>query len=233
MSRFLSVVSTLATVLALSEAGAQTPAADPSERLRAVLPADVAERVLAKIAAARAVELPAQAIENRALKFASRGVPAADIERSVNEHAARLQQARDALERGRGGGASGDEIEAGSEAMRKGVDGNQVSELAKTAPAGRSLAVPLFVIGSLIDRGLPADDALSRVEERLQTQASDRELEAMPNAPGLANKPAVTGQDMAATKRPATAGRPTSPGAPTSLPRNAGKGAAPGKGKKP
>src|SRR5687768_2711140 len=118
MSRFLSPVWTLATVLALSSAAAQTPAVDPSARLREVLPGDVAERVLARIAAARAVELPAAALENRALKFATRGVPAADIERSVNEHADRLQKAKDALERGRSGKASGDEIDAGSEAMR-------------------------------------------------------------------------------------------------------------------
>ena len=55
--------------------GAQVPT-DASERLRAVLPADVAERVLARIAQARERSLPAQALENRALKYASRMVVA-------------------------------------------------------------------------------------------------------------------------------------------------------------
>ena len=231
MSRFVKLMSVAAMTLSVSQAGAQTPAADPSARLREVLPAEVAERVLARIAAARAVELPAAALENRALKFATRGVPAADIERSVSEQADRMQQAREAIERGRGNRAAGDEIDAGSEAMRKGVDGKQVSALARSAPSGRSLAVPLFVIGSLIDRGLAADDALLRVQERLQSRASDRELEGMPNAPGLAHKPPVTGQDLAATKRPETAGKPPNAGAPTTVPRNAGKGV--GKGRRP
>jgi hypothetical protein len=226
----------LVGVMAFSSLGAQTPAADPSARLREVLPADVAERVLARIAAARARELPAAALENRALKFAARGVPAADIERSINAHADRMQQTKDAIEQSRGHKADGDEVDAGAEAMRKGVDGKQVSELAKGAPSGRSLAVPLMVIGSLIDRGLPSDAALERVQERMQQRASDRELEDIAGSVGAGHKPALTGPDLAATKRPANAGKPTTTtGAPTTVPRNAGKGANPGagKGKKP
>ena len=63
----------LALGIALSAQGslAQTPARDPSARLRQVLPADVAQRVLARIAEARARQLPAEALENRALKFAA------------------------------------------------------------------------------------------------------------------------------------------------------------------
>jgi len=220
-------VSILAAAVALSGAGAQTPAADPSARLREVLPADVAERVLARIADARARELPAAALENRALKFAAKGVPAADIERSVSEQADRMQRAKDAIEKGRGKRASGDEVDAGADAMRKGVDGAQVSALAKSSPSGRSLAVPLFVIGSLVDRGLPSDAALARVQERLQQRASDRELEDMAGNPGR-GKPELTGRDLAATKRPE---RPTpNPGGPpANVPRNPGRGNPPTK----
>jgi hypothetical protein len=227
MKRFIRYVSVLAAVVAVSGAGAQTPAADPSDRLREVLPADVAERVLARIAAARARELPAAALENRALKFAARGVPAADIERSVNEHADRMGKSKEAIERARARKAEGEEIDAGAEAMRKGVDGEQVSTLAKSAPSGRSLAVPLFVIGSLVDRGLPSDAALARVQERLTARATDRELEELPGNVAR-GRPGETGQDLAATKRPPTAGRP--PAAvvpPATVPRNGGKGATP------
>lgn len=223
--RYIRTVSLLATIVAMSAAGAQTPAADPSAKLREVLPADVAERVLAKIAEARARELPAQALENRALKFAARGVPASDIEKSVNDHADRMEKSRDAIEKGRSAKAKGDEIDAGAEAMRKGVDGKQVSELAKSAPSGRSLAVPLFVIGSLVDRGLPSDAALVRVQERLAQRATDRDLESLPGEVAK-GKPATTGQDLAATKRPANPGgnRATPP---TNVPRNPGKATPP------
>ena len=136
----------LATALVVQPSRAQIPAKDPSTRLGEVLPADVAQRVLARIADARARQLPAQALENRALKFAAKGVDPKDIERSVNEQAQRMESARSALASGRGSTPAADEIEAGAEAMRKGVDGASVSRLAKNAPSGRSLAVPLFVI---------------------------------------------------------------------------------------
>src|SRR2546427_4925036 len=136
----------LAMVSLARIAGAQVPAKDPSARLREVLPADVAQRVLARIAAARARQLPAEALENRALKFAAKGVDPSNIERSVNEQAARMEVARAALANGRALAPAGDEIEAGAEAIRKGVDGAAGSLLATRAPSGRSLAVPLLLI---------------------------------------------------------------------------------------
>jgi len=232
MFRSIRLLPVAVVVVALTggRAQAQTPAADPSTKLRQVLPADVATRVLAKIAAARSRELPAEAIENRALKFAARGVPASDIEGSVDQQIERMGKSKAAIEQGRGARADGDEIEAGADAMRKGVDGAQVSLLAKTAPSGRSLAVPLFVVGSLIDRGLPSDAALSRVQDKLRARASDRELEDLPNHEGRSGSPRLTGQDMAATHRPANAGRPDNAGPPTNVPRNAGKKGNPGNG---
>jgi hypothetical protein len=223
MIRSSRFVSLLATLVAFAGAGAQTPAADPTARLREVLPADVADRVIARIAVARARELPAAALENRALKFAAKGVPAADIEKSVNEQTDRMEKSKDAIEKARGKKASGDEVDAGAEAIRKGVDGAQVSALAKSAPSGRSLAVPLFVMGSLVDRGLPSDAALKRVQEKLQARASDRELEEIPGGVGLANKPELTGRDLAATKRPERPSNPTVGGPPAGVPRNPGK----------
>lgn len=233
----------VAALLGAPSLPAQTPANDPSTRLKEVLPADVAERVLAKIADARSHGLPAAALEHRALKFAAKGVSPQDIERSVDEHAERLEHSKDALASARKQKPTDDEIEAGAEALRKGVDGSAVSALAKSAPSGRSLAVPLFVIGGLIDRGLPSDDALKRVSERLQARASDAELEHMPadlppqGVAGRENRPAETGRDISATKRPANAGSSSSGGAggpPTGVPvGGAGKKPTTNPGRKP
>lgn len=202
----------------MTEAGAQTPAADPSARLREVLPADVAARVLATIADARSRQLPATAVaalENRALKYAARGVAPADVERAVRAHAGRMHEARAAIESGRGAPAAGDEIDAGAEAMRQGVDGAAVSALAKAAPSGRSLTVPLFVVGSMVERGLPADQALARVRDRLAQRASDREIERIGREQGRGPNGAPGG------------GRPTDPGA------NGRPADAPSRGKAP
>jgi hypothetical protein len=227
------VVLILAIALSAQSSLAQTPAKDPSARLREVLPADVAQRVLARIAVARARQLPAEALENRALKFAAKGVDPISIERSVNEQAARMEVAKGALASGRASAPAGDEIDAGAEAIRKGVDGSSISFLAKSAPSGRSLAVPLFVIGSLTDRGLSSDDALQRVLARLKARATDADLESMPgdlpakgsNAQG--NRPASTGRDFGQSHKPATAGPPAG------IPGNAGKKSNPGQSHRP
>lgn len=238
-TRILAVMSMSLSLAALSSAAAQTPAKDPSVRLKEVLPADVADRVLAKIADARARELPAAALENRALKAASRGVAPKDIEKSVDDQIERMKTSKDVLEKARGRKATADEVDAGAEVMRRGVDGAKVSALAKSAPSGRSLTVPLYVIGSLMDRGLPSDSALRRVQEKLAARASDRELEGMPgkSANAKAKKPTVTGQAIAATKKPAAAGAASgrAGGPPAGVPANAGKPTTPpaGRGKKP
>ena len=226
-----------AALLTAGVLGAQTPANDPSARLREVLPADVAQKVLATIADARAHELPARALEQRALKFAAKGVEPNLIAKSIDQQEDRMEKAKDAINSARTRKAADDEIEAGAEAIRQGVDGAAVSELAKSAPSGRSLAVPLFVIGSLVDRGLPSDDALARVLAKLQARASDRELEDVSEGLGPSNG-----------NRPATAGRPeanpgkalgqakTGGGPPPGVPANGGKSAKPttnpGKGNK-
>lgn len=213
-------------VLTGASLAAQAPSADPSQRLREVLPADVAERVLARIAEARRRELPPQAVtalENRALKYASRGVEPSAVERAIGAHAERMVQARTAIESARAPRASGEEIDAGAEAMRQGVDGAAVSALAKSAPSGRSLAVPLHVMGSLVERGLPSDEALARVQERLTARATDREIERIVTPPGrpgdarVVPRPGGPGTPV----RPPSAtpiGRPTTP-APTPVPR--------------
>lgn len=229
----------LTTVLVAQGSSAQVPARDPSARLREVLPADVAERVLARIADARARQLPAAALENRALKFAAKGVDPKAIERSVNEQAQRMDNARSALASGRGSKPAGDEIEAGAEAMRKGIDGPSVALLAKKAPSGRSLAVPLFVIGTLRDRGLSSGQALQRVLDRMNARASDDDLESMPGElpaqaiAGQANRPAEPGRDFGQSQKPAARGRPVTAGPPAGVPANGGAKSNPGQSRRP
>lgn len=219
----------LAVASASSALGAQ--ATDPAARLREVLPPAVAEQVLATIARARDGQLPPAAVtalENRALKFASRGVPPDQVARAIAEHATRMQTAQSAIQTGRGRPAAGDEVDAGAEALRQGVDGAAVSALARSAPSGRSLAVPLLVVGSLVERGLPADQALARVQERLVARANDRDLERMTReqqrgrpegvGPGMrpTDRPGATGRP---DNVPATGGRPTPPVTPPGGPR--------------
>lgn len=222
------LTSLTAIILLAAPLAAQTPAHDPSARLREVLPADVADRVLARIADARAHELPADALEQRALKFAAKGVAPAAIERSVAEQADRMAAARAALQNARGEKPGSDEVEAGAEAIRQGIDGASVSALARSAPSGRSLAVPLYVLANLSARGLPADEALARVQERLAARATDAELEELPAQAAAAaqgNRPATVGRDLAATR--GKGGSAAAGGPPAGVPANGGAAARP------
>ena len=173
----------------------------------------------------RRQQLPGQALENRALKFAAKGIAPVEIERSVAQQADRMEQVKTVLERARSTKPLGDEIEAGAEALRQGVDEKTLTALAKSAPSGRSLAVPLYVIGSLVNRGLPADAALARVEQKLTARASDTELEQLPAQAiaGQANRPADIGRDVAGTK----SGGRAAGGPPAGVPANGGASARP------
>jgi hypothetical protein len=209
---------------------------DASTRIKEVLPAPFATRILTVIARARAHELPAEALENRALKFAAKGVQPDSIEKSVVEHEARMERGKESIERARGSKAAADEVEAAAEVLRKGVDGPALSEFAKSAPSGRSLAVPLYVVGGLVDGGVPSNDALRRVAAGLRAKASDRDLEKLASEfPPRGNNGNGRGPDMT--------GRPTDgPGnngigfarghdkRPVGVPANGGAAAKPGRG---
>jgi hypothetical protein len=211
------------TLAAATPAGAQHPtgqanAYDPSPHL-SKLPSEIKEHVLAVIAEARSRGLPAQALERTALKGMARDVPARDIERAVVAQAERLERVQEALARVQNRRSSGEEIEAGAEAMRNGVDVTELVEIATRAPSGRSLAVPMHVLGSLVARDLPSKEALAAVLAKLDARAPDAEIAQLPEqvASRPAGKPDVTGRDLAGTKRPGSVSAP-----PAGVPANGG-----------
>lgn len=202
----MKTLKLLAALMALAAPlSAQGTSADLTARLREVLPAEVADQVIATVSEARSRGLPARALEQRALMLARKGVEPQAIARSVADESRAMGQAKAALARGRSGQTADSEVVAGAGAIRKGVDGAKVSELARSAPSGRSLAVPLFVIGSLVDRGLPSDDALARVLERLNARATDAELSQLPEQATAGRARAEAARAAAGARRPAGA----------------------------
>ena len=155
---------------------------DPVDRLQEVLPEAVADQVLARVTEARSLGLPAQAMANLALEGVAKGRSAEEVLQAVSVLANEMAAAHGAFEKAGHVPAEG-EVEAATAAMRMGVDGDAVSTLASSAPSGRSLAVPLLVLGGLAERGLPADEALAAVRDRLAARAADAEL--VEGFPGL------------------------------------------------
>lgn len=213
----------IAAMLLFASAASAQKAHDPSARLREVLPAKVADHVLATIADARSHSLPAAALEQQALHLTQNRAKPADVEKSIDRSAENMKQSKDALEKG-GRKPTSDEVVAGSKLIGRGVDGSKVSAFAKSAPSGRSLAVPLYVTGSLMDRGLKSDAALARVHARLMAKATDRQLTNEANSMASDNRPATANQAGGLAHRPATSpvGRPAVPGRPATTPGRRG-----------
>lgn len=191
-------------VLSATPLAAQSPSAHVPERLRAVLPADVAERVLARIDQARAHQLPARALEHRALELAAKGVAPADLETGIARHANRLGAARAALVQGGRPQPTEEETEAAELVIRHGA-GSAISALAQSTPSGRSLAVPLFVLAGLMDRGLPSDQAIARVHAALAERGVSRA--ASPPQREVRGKPTTVPSNNGRGNRPLAPGR--------------------------
>jgi predicted trehalose synthase len=187
-------------------AAALTPSAalaqqDPVERLAEVLPESVRDQVIARVTEARARDLPEQAMANLALEGVAKGRSAEEVLAAVELLVADMGRAQEAIQAAGRPPVPGD-IEAATAAMRMGVDGSAVSELARSGPSGRSLAVPLLVIGALAERGLPSDDALAVVRDRLEARADDAEiLREFPDvAQGLGMRPEQVGTALASER---------------------------------
>ncbi|MBI4420104.1 MAG: hypothetical protein HY560_04695 [Gemmatimonadetes bacterium] len=231
--RSMKLMLALTLVPALLAAQQNLPQQSPVDRLREVLPADVADQVAGTVNDAIARGLPGQAIAERALEAIAKGRSGAEVSAAARAFAADLSGGRDALQRG-GRRPDASEMEAAATAMSLGVDGSAISALASSAPSGRSLAVPLAVIGALVDRGLPSDGALKAVQDRLAARAGNEELVEMPGEArrllGEGQRPADVGRALGEAR--AAAGAPMGPpagvvpvpaGPPAAVPANPGQ----------
>ncbi len=207
-----------------------TAQTDPIAHLKAVLPPAVATQVIPIVQDAIAKGLPGNAVANVALQGVAMGRSGGQVRAAVESMVATLRAAHDALAAG-GRAPTSQETQAGAIAMKEGVDGSTVSALAKAAPSGRSLAVPLAVIGALVSRGLPADNALEAVEQRLQAHSSDQQLAQLPDAAGQmlsrGMKPSEVGTALGSARSGMTVPAsgvsvPAGAGPPAGVPANGG-----------
>lgn len=153
MRRLVSVSRLLAAVGLMSLATARpSDAQDP--RLAARLDAETQSRVSLVIERARAVSLPVEPLIDKALEGARKRAPNAKIVEAVTTLAARLDSSRVAM----GSASSEAELVAGASALQAGV-GSDVLKQLRHERVGRSLAVPLVVLGDLVTRGVPHDTA--------------------------------------------------------------------------
>jgi hypothetical protein len=183
----LLLAPTLPAALAAQSVRSEAPVTAPDgsdeteERLRAVLPEAVALRVIRLAADAREHQRPGAAIESAALELRAKGAPPTLVERRVTLFARMLADAQEAMTRARDTVPSDAELTAAAAAISRGVATPALDDFVRAAPRERSLALPLFVVSSLVDRGLPPREALARVGARLAARATDDALLALPD----------------------------------------------------
>ena len=141
-------------LLALAIIAPATRAAAQDARLVAQLDAATQQRVSAVIERARAASLPVEPLVDKALEGARKRAPAPRIVEAVTSLEARLDSSRVAL----GMASTEAELVAAAAALQAGVGPHVLTQL-RQERAGKSLAVPLVVLGDLVTRGVPHDTA--------------------------------------------------------------------------
>lgn len=166
------------SVLALGGDDVNVPpeAASARARLKKMLPRDIGDRVLSRIAKAKEQGLPSGTLEQEALKLAAHRTAPKDIERSVIADADRLARSRQLLvSASRSPSAS--EVVAGADVMRAGGDSSAVVEIARAVPSHRSAAVPLGALAELVAGGMNSQEAVDKIRTRVHNEATDAALQ--------------------------------------------------------
>ena len=153
MTRTTVSAARLLAIVTVTLAGAQRSGAQDA-RLAAQLDAETQSRVSLVIERARSASLPIEPLVDKALEGARKRAPNARIIEAVTTLAARLDSSRVAL----GSASTEAELVAAASALQAGV-GTDVLTRLRHERVGRSLAVPLVVLGDLVTRGVPHDTA--------------------------------------------------------------------------
>lgn len=176
---------------------------------------DAADRVRALLEGSG--DLPAGPLLNKALEGAAKGVPTERVLAALSPYADRLERGARLLD----ADASPSEVTAAADALSRGVPGETVREVAGAAPSG-DRAIPLVVLGDLVEAGVPVQRAAEVVREAIE---EGRAGDALLRVPAHVRRMVREGVSPAeaARRAPAMTGRPGPPGgmfgrAPTSSP---------------
>ncbi len=157
MSAVLRVL--VASLLLVTPALGQTPALQGIDAgtLREIRPV---------LDAAARDSLPVAALESKVREGVAKGVRPQQIGAVVRDLADELRGARLMLREGPPGRPIADgEVVAAAMARRQGVGAETLRALWASSPDGGSLEIPMTVLGELVRRGVPADEAASAMSQ--------------------------------------------------------------------
>jgi len=171
MRRSASLALVAAAALASTAMGLQQ---GPDPRLITGLDGRVRDAVLAIVDSARREGLPTEPLVDRALEGVNKRAADAMIIASVSRLSGELRRARAAL----GPSSSEAEVKAGAEALKAGVDVQQLERM-RTARSGQRIAMALDVLSYIIAAGVRADTATHVIVNLVLASASDNQLQAL------------------------------------------------------
>jgi hypothetical protein len=182
-----------AVVLALAVVTVRLDAQAGDDRLRGLFDAPTYESLHAVVEAARAAGLPAEPLIDKALEGAAKHASTDRIVAVVRELSARLADARSAL----GGYGTGDELSAGTAALRAGIAPATLADLRRLRH-NEQVTIPLAVAAELVARGVRPDSASAQVLRLAAAGARDVDLAALPHS--------IASPSVAASLSPASPG---------------------------
>ncbi|MDZ7778486.1 MAG: hypothetical protein U5R14_00930 [Gemmatimonadota bacterium] len=159
------------TVLATASAPAlAAKLSAQSMELEGRVDARILTRVEPVFAAAARDSLPMDVLRAKVLEGATKNRPPELIARVVTDLAEDLRATRTALrERLPDAAISGRELAAASLARGQGVPMESLADLWSSRPAGGSLQIPVTVLGELVRRGVPPDEASAVMRHIIDT----------------------------------------------------------------
>lgn len=146
-------------------------AAGQSAELLSRIDEQTAAAVTPVLEEARRDSLPVGALESKVLEGVAKGVAAQRIAQALTGLAAEFRAVRTALrERLPSTAFSDAEIVAAARAVRQGVTEDAIGALWRARPEPMPLEVPVTVLGELVRRGIPVDDASELMTHVIETE---------------------------------------------------------------
>lgn len=150
------------------------------DRIRGSLPPAAIERIEAALGEARRQGLPVEPLLDKAVEGIAKGVPGDRIATAIGTLARELGRAHSLL--GDGARPAPADVAAVADALRRGVPEPSVRRLAARAHEGEPVALAVHTLGDLLERGVPADNALTMLEAWRERGGQADELRELPAA---------------------------------------------------
>jgi hypothetical protein len=191
----LAAALVLAPALAHAQSGAgvqvqsQTQVeASAKSRGESRLSAGSQAKVDADVRMARDHHLPEEPIRRRVAEGEAKGASEAQIVAASSRVLVELETAHDAMVAAGRRDPSNAEVTHGAQLVTRGYTRTQLEEVARRAPADRSLVVAFETLTAMRAHGVSSAEALERVESKLAARASDAEMRSLAANAGAASQ---------------------------------------------